>query len=113
MRGLVLLLFVITLSGCSAMMVGAATPASRTAEQDRATRMAAAADAATTDRVKRAFAADAELSQQMIYVSTKAGMVRLSGSVSSYAARENAEKLALATDRVRAVENKITVEFSN
>jgi osmotically-inducible protein OsmY len=40
-------------------------------------------------------------------------MVRLSGSVPSYEAREKAEKLAMATDGVAGVENKITVEFSN
>jgi osmotically-inducible protein OsmY len=40
-------------------------------------------------------------------------MVRLSGSVPSYRAREDAEKLAISVDGVKSVDNKITVEFSN
>ena len=113
MRVLVFLVFVITSSGCSGLMVGGGSTSSSTAEEDRATSLAEAADTATTNRLKQKFAADADLGKQTIYVSTNAGMVRLSGSVASYAARENAEKLTMATDGVKAVENKITVEFSN
>jgi osmotically-inducible protein OsmY len=113
MRVLVFLIFVITSSGCAGLMVGGGSSASSTAGEERAASLAEAADTATTNKVKQKFAADAELSKPVIYVSTSAGMVRLSGSVASYAARENAEKLAMATDGVKAVENKITVEFSN
>jgi len=113
MRVLVFLVFVITLSACSSLMVSGGSSTSSAAEAERAAKSVKAADTATTNRVKSAFAADAELGKQTIYVSTKAGMVRISGSVSSYDARENAEKLAMATDGVKAVENKITVEFSN
>lgn len=113
MRVLVLLVFVLTMSACSGLMVSGGSTNSSAAEAERERRLAEAADTATTDRVRRAFAADPELGKLTIYVSTKAGMVRVSGSVPSYETREKAEKLAMATDGVNAVENKITVEFSN
>jgi len=113
MRVLVFLIFVITSSGCSGLMVGGGSTSSSTAEEDRAASLAEATDTVTTNRIKQKLAADAELSKRTIYVSTSAGMVRLSGSVATYAARENAEKLTMAIDGVKAVENKITVEFSN
>ena len=113
MRVLVLSVFVLTLSACSGLMVSGGSANSSAAEAERAAKLAEAADTATTNRVKSAFAADPVLGQQTIYVSTKVGMVRMSGSVPSYDIREKAEKLAMATDGVTAVENKITVEFSN
>ena len=113
MRVLVFLVFVITSSGCSGLMVGGGSSGNSAAEEERAASLAEATDTATANKVKQNFAADAELGGQVIYVSASAGMVRLSGSVASYAARENAEKIAMATDGVKAVENKITVEFSN
>ena len=113
MRVLVFLVFAITLSGCSGLMVSGGSAASSPSAAEQATKTAQAADAATTNRVKAAFSADAELSKHVIYVRTSAGMVRISGSVPSYDAREGAEKLAIATDGVKAVDNKITVEFSN
>ena len=113
MRVLVFLLFAITLSGCSGLMVSGGSAGSSPSASEQATKSAQAADTATTNRVKAAFAADAELGKHAIYVSTSAGMVRISGSVPTYDARESAEKLAMATDGVKAVDNKITVEFSN
>jgi osmotically-inducible protein OsmY len=80
------------------------------AEEEQASALAQAADAATSNRVRERFAADAELGRHAIGVHAKAGMVTISGSVPSYGTRENAEKLAIATDGVKAVDNKITVE---
>jgi osmotically-inducible protein OsmY len=37
--------------------------------------------------------------------------VTLSGGVPTYAARETAEKLAMTTEGVKAVNNKITVNY--
>jgi osmotically-inducible protein OsmY len=113
MRVLVLSVFVLTLSGCSGLMVSGGSTSSSAAQAERAAKLAEATDAATSDRVKSRIAADAALGKETIYVSCRAGMVRISGSVSSYDAREKAEKLAMATDGVKAVDNKITVEFSN
>ena len=112
MRALVLLIFAITSSGCSSLMLGGGATSS-SAEEERATASAAAADTATSNRVREKFAADAELRKYAISVNTTAGMVRISGSVPSYGTKESAEKLAMASDGVKAVENNITVELSN
>ena len=112
MRVLVFLIFVITSSGCSSLMVSGGSAAG-SAQDEQASATAAAADTATNNRVKERFAADAELGKHAITVNTKAGMVRISGSVPSYETRENAEKLAMTTDGVKAVENKISVDLSN
>ena len=109
MRVLVFLVIVITSSGCSSLMLGGGSPAS-SAEAEQTTASTEAADTATSNRVKAKFAADAELGRHAIGVHTKAGMVTISGSVPSYGTRESAEKLAIATDGVKAVDNKITVE---
>ncbi len=110
MRVLVLLIFVITSSGCSSLMIGGGSASGSSAEDQQTTKSANDADVATSNRVKQKFAADTELSEYAISVSTTAGMVRLSGAVSAYAARESAEKLAMASDGVKAVDNQITVE---
>ncbi len=110
MRILVFMIFVITSSGCSSLMLGGGSASSSSAEDKQTTKSTQAADVATSSRVKQEFAADGELSQHQIYVTTTAGMVKLSGSVSTYAARESAEKLAMASDGVKAVDNQITVE---
>ena len=109
MRVLVFLVFVITLSGCSSLMLGGGSAAS-SAGEEQTSASAEAADTATSNRVKQKFAADSELGRHAIGVNTKAGMVTISGSVPNYGARENAEKLAIATDGVKAVDNRITVE---
>ena len=110
MRVLVFLLFAITSSGCSSLMLGGGSATSNAAAEEQATAMAEAADTATSNRVRQKYAADAELGKYAIGVNTKAGMVTISGSVPNYGTRENAEKLAIATDGVKAVDNKITVE---
>ena len=110
MRILVFLIFVITSSGCSSLMLGGGSASGSSSEVKQTTKSTEAADVAISSRVKRKFAADAELSKHAINVSTTAGMVKLSGSVSAYAVRESAEQLAMASDGVKAVDNQITVE---
>lgn len=110
MRVLVFLVFVVTSSGCSGLMLGGGSATGSTAQESRTT-SAQTADMATSKRVREKFAADAELSKHKINVSTTAGMVRLSGSVSGYAVRENAEKMAMASAGVKAVDNQITVKY--
>jgi osmotically-inducible protein OsmY len=118
MRSLVFLLFAITLVGCSGLMMGgnasqSAPPPSGPSESERAANLQKAADASITSAIQRRFSSDPVLGDGTVYVKSTNAMVRLSGSVPSYEAREKAEKLAMATDGVAGVENKITVEFSN
>lgn len=109
MRRLVFLLLALTLVGCSGMMLGggsasgsASGPASASSSQSR--------DIAITGRVREALVADPRVDAASINVSTRSGMVRLSGVASSFSAREAAEQLTLATHGVRGVDNQIDVE---
>lgn len=118
MRSLVFLLFAITLVGCSGLMMGgnasqSAPPPSGPSESERAANLQKAVDDSITSEIRRRFSSDPVLGDAPVYVNTTNAMVRLSGSVTSYEAREKAEKLAMATNGVAGVENRITVEFSN
>ena len=73
----------------------------------------AARDESLSRHIRQLYASDAVLSESGIFVSTQQGMVRISGSVPSYNAREKAEKLAISTDGVTGVDNRITVDNSN
>ncbi len=109
MRVLAILLVGIILSGCSGlMMTGASSNSS--VEKDRPSQSQTSSDSVITARVKSRFAADSLVSKFDVGVHTSGAMVTLSGTVASYAAREEAEKLAIGTDGVKAVENQIRVE---
>jgi len=110
MRLLVILLFGITLSGCSALMMGGGSTGGSPAQKDRPANSSQGTDSAITDRVRNRHAADPIVSKFALGVSTSGGMVTLSGTVASFGVRETAEKLAMATDGVRAVDNQITVK---
>ena len=112
MRALVFLITGITLSGCAGLMMGGGTSGKSPAETDRPTSSSQPADSAVADRVKSRYAADSVMRQFAVGVRSNGGMVTLSGTVPSYSARETAEKLAMATDGVKAVDNQIQVEYS-
>ncbi len=112
MRVIVILIAGIILSACSGLMLGGGSTGSTPAQKDRPAGPSQASDATVNSRIKAAYAADPALGKFMIDVGTSAGMVTLSGSVATYAAREKAEKLAMATDGVKAVDNKIIVNYA-
>lgn len=111
MRSLVILIPAIILSACSGMMLGGGSTGGSAVEKDRATTATQASDTVLSDRVRAQYAADPMLVKSTITVRASAGMVTLSGKVSTYAARESAEKLAMATDGVKGVDNQITVNY--
>lgn len=113
MRGLVFLIFAITLAGCSGMMMSGGSASGGTSESDRAARLQASKDAEITQHLRQMLRSDAVLREAAVYVSTDKGIVTLSGSVPTYEAREDAEKLAISVDDVVSVENRIAVTFSN
>jgi len=111
MRGLVFLFFAITLAGCSGMMLGGGSGSSSGSGSARGSSTTAqTSDIAITGMVREELAADPRVSVSTISVSTRSGVVRLSGAVRNYEAREAAEKLAMSVDGVRGVENRISVE---
>ena len=110
MRILVILIFGITMSACSGLMMSGGTGNSGTVAKDRPAPHQAS-NSVVADRVRASYAADPVASRLGIGVSASGGMVTLSGTVPSYGARETAEKLAMATEGVKAVDNQITVDY--
>ena len=112
MRILVLIAALLTLSGCAALMVGGAAVGGYQLGKDERPPSTVASDSAITTKIKSKYAVDSVVSVFNVGVRTYEGKVTLSGTVGSYAAREMAEKLAIETDGVRAVDNQIKVEQS-
>ncbi len=110
MRILVILLSGITLCGCSGLMIGGGSAGSTTVQRDTAGQ-SQAGNSLLSELVVAKFAADPVVSKLGLDVRASAGMVTLSGKVPTYSARETAEKLAMATDGVKAVDNRITVQY--
>ncbi|MGI9270474.1 MAG: BON domain-containing protein [Woeseiaceae bacterium] len=110
MRILVILICGITLSACSGLMMSGGTGGSTKVEKDRPAQPQAS-NSAVSSAVMAKYAADPLVSKLGVDVSASGGMVTLSGTVPTYAARETAEKLAMATEGVKAVDNRINVEY--
>ncbi len=110
MRVLVILLVGIILSGCSGLMMSGAS-SGNPVDENGPSQSQQASDSAITARVRNRYAADSLVSTFDIDVRTSGAKVTLSGTVTSYAAREEAEKLAIGTDGVKAVDNQIDVEY--
>lgn len=110
MRVLVALLFILTLGGCTAMMVGGTSAGGYQHGKDERPASAVAADSAITTKIKSKYAADSVVSVFDIGVRTWVGTVTLSGTVGSYIARDQAESIAKATSGVKAVNNHIVIE---
>ena len=110
MRVLEILLVGIILSGCSGLMMTGSSGGS-SVETDRPSQSQQASDSAITAHVRSRYAADSLVSSFDIDVRTSGAKVTLSGTVASYAAREEAEKIAINTDGVKAVDNQINVEY--
>ena len=108
MKVLAILLVGIISSWCSGLMMTGASSGS-SAEKDRPSQSQTSSDSAITARVKSRYAADSLVGKFDVGVQTSGAMVTLSGTVTSYAAREAAEKLAISTDGVKAVDNQIEV----
>ena len=109
MRVLVIWLVGIILSGCSGLMMSGASSGGSVSENGPS-QSQQASDSAITARVKSRYAEDSLVSLFDIDVRTSGAKVTLSGTVASYAAREEAEKLAISTDGVKAVDNQINVK---
>jgi hyperosmotically inducible protein len=112
MRILILIATLLTLSGCTALMVGGAAVGGYQLGKDERAPSMVASDSAITTKIKSKYAVDSVVSVFNVGVRTYEGRVTLSGTVGSYAAREMAEKLAIETDGVKAVDNQIKVEQS-
>ncbi len=109
MRILEILLVSIILSGCSSLMMTGSSGGS-SSDENGPSQSQQASDSAITARVRSRYAADSLVSNFDIDVRTSGAKVTLSGTVASYAAREEAEKIAINTDGVKAVDNQLNVD---
>lgn len=107
MRILNSILMVFVISGCSAMMVGGNSGGT---SANSGSTMRATSDSATTAAVKNNLAADGAVNSFIIGVRTNGGKVTLTGTVDSYVAYEQAERIAIRTDGVQSIENRIQVK---
>ncbi len=110
MRFLIVLVSILTLSGCTAMMVGGASGGGYQPGKDERSPGVVASDSAITTKIKGKYAADSVVSVFNIGVRTWEGTVTLSGTVGSFIARDQAESIAKGTGGVRAVNNHIVIE---
>ncbi len=110
MRIIALLLTFFILSGCTALMVGGAAAVGYQVGKDERPAGVVAEDSAITTKIKGKYVADSTVSAFNVGVRTWEGTVTLTGTVGSYAARSQAEKLARETGGVVAVNNQIVVE---
>ena len=108
MRVLEILLVSIILSGCSSLMMTGSSGGS-SGDENGPSQSQQAADSAITAWVRSRYAEDSLVSMFDIDVRTSGGKVTLSGTVASHAAREEAEKIAISTDGVKAIDNQINV----
>ena len=110
MRIMIVVLSALMLGGCTAMMVGGAAVGGYQLGKDQRPASVVASDSAITTKIKGKYVADSIVSVFNIGVRTWEGTVTLSGTVGSYVAREQAEKIAKGTGGVKAVNNHIVVE---
>ena len=98
------------LSGCAALVVGGAAAGGYVIGKDERSPGVIVDDGTITASVKSKLIADKYVPAARVDVDTYEGTVTLNGTVSSYVARSQAEKLASETNGVRKVVNNLKVE---
>ena len=109
MRTLGALLVLCLLSGCTAMVVGGAGVAAYEVTKDERPASVVASDSTITTKIRAKLLDDATVSVFNIGVRTYEGVVTLTGSVGSIAARNRAIDIASATSGVRKVDDRIRI----
>ena len=110
MRIWTLIIATLMLCGCTAMLVGGAAVGGYQLGKDEREPGVVASDSAITTKIKGKYTADSVVSVFAIGVRTYEGVVTLTGTVGSYVARDQAERLAKETKGVKSVSNQIVVE---
>ncbi|MFT5510637.1 MAG: hyperosmotically inducible protein [Hyphomicrobiaceae bacterium] len=110
MRMMIAVLMLLSLSGCTAMLIGGAAVGGYQLGKDDREPAVVASDSAITTKIKGKYVADSIVSVFEIGVHTYEGTVTLTGLVGSFVARDQAGKLAKETGGVTAVNNQVVVE---
>ena len=108
-RLLPLLLLVLSVPGCTPVLVGGAAAGGYYVGKDERTVGEISTDARITTAVNARFVRDEEVKARNIDVDTYRGVVTLHGSVPSHAVADRAVYLARTTKGVVKVVNKLTV----
>jgi osmotically-inducible protein OsmY len=111
MRVLILVCLLAGLVGCSSMMIGGGSGSASSSTSSGSS--SSNSDSSITAAVRGNLTADATVGSYGINVRTTGGRVTLSGDVDSYAAYEQAERLAIRTAGVKSIDNQIKVEISD
>ena len=107
MRVLIILLALLSVSGCAGMLLADPSRAA-VLEPDEGAGMSPRDNAISTE-IRRRYGEDQELRNYTIGVSASDGNVTLSGAVGSYDARDRAISIARRTNGVRNVDSRIVV----
>ena len=110
MRLGITLITLVLLSGCTALVVGGAAVGGYQLGKDERTPSVVASDSTITTKIKGKYVADSTVSVFGIGVRTYEGTVTLTGTVSSFVARDQAGAIAKGTRGVTIVNNQIIVE---
>jgi len=110
MRIGITLLALVLLSGCTALVIGGAAVGGYQLGKDERAPSVVASDSAITTKIKSKYVADSTVSVFGIGVRTYEGTVTLTGTVSSFVARDQAGSIAKSTNGVAVVNNQIVVE---
>jgi osmotically-inducible protein OsmY len=110
MRITLLVLMILSSSACTALLVGGATNGGHQQGRDQREAAQVTRDSATTATINNRLMADSTVNAIHVSVDTYANRVTLRGTVGSYAARAQAERLAASVDAVVSVNNEIKVE---
>ncbi len=109
MRTLTALLALLVLSGCTALVVGGAGVAAYQIGKDERSASVVAKDSAITAKIKGKYTSDEIVNVFNIGVRTYEGVVTLTGTVGSIAARNRAIDLARETGGVKTVDDQIKI----
>lgn len=110
MRFLMLMTLILTVSGCTAMLLGGGNSGDSRPERGSRTSAQISIDGRITAAVRDRMAADSVLGDYDVSVQTFDNRVTLRGSVGTYSARERAAQLAAAVEGVDSVDNRIRVD---
>jgi len=106
----IVLLSIFVLSGCTALVVGGVAVGAYQLGKDDREPSVVASDSAITTKIKGEYVVDSAVSVFNISVRTYEGTVTLTGTVSSFVARDQAGRIAKQTSGVKNVNNQIVVE---
>lgn len=110
MKIIVLGCALLAVGGCSSMLIGGGTSSGAPIGTDSRSVASKEGDDALSQSVLHAFARDAELRDERLYVVARSGIVTLSGTVDAFETRDRAVTVASGTAGVTRVDNQIAVD---